>query len=97
MFRKRSLCIAVVVGAIAGALATWNFMPTKTVVRQERVTEWRPGFCATFLSRDNVPLAVCGDYFYPVYSGAPEGYKGLLKDCFIGAIGPIRGCRTAKL
>lgn len=97
MSRKILLCLAVVAGATAGSLATWSFAPTKTVVRQERVTEWKPGFCATFLSRDNVPLAVCGDYFYPVYDGAPNGYIGLLKDCRVRSIGPIAGCRTAEL
>jgi hypothetical protein len=94
---KVSICAAALVGVTVGGLATWGLAPAKTVVRQERLTEQRPVFCATFLSRDNVPLAVCGDYFYPVYDGAPDGYKGLLKDCHIRSRGPIHGCKTAEL
>ncbi len=89
----------ITVSAVAGAIVSNALIfggqkffanPVQVIVH----VQWRPAFCATFPSADNIPLAVCNEKFYPVYD-IPEGYVGLLRDCVVS--GRIRDCKPAAL
>ncbi|MEK7601046.1 MAG: hypothetical protein AAB480_00750 [Patescibacteria group bacterium] len=93
--RYRVAFAAFAVGAVVAGFGTWAVVPKTTVVHEARPTaNWQPSFCATFLSKDNVPLAVCSDRYYPTY-GISDGYLGLLEGCVVS--GRIRGCKPATL
>lgn len=80
-------------GGVIAFVVTLAMMPRSEPLLQK---EWKPSFCATFLSKDGVPLAVCNDVFYPVYD-VGDGYVGLLSGCLKIPGQVIRDCRRARL
>ncbi len=95
-----SVGVIVTIGAVllfVGFVAAFVWIEFLRPVAKPFVqSEWKPAYCAAFLSRDNVPLAVCNDSFHPVYDVVPAGYEGMLSGCVI-TNGRVRGCHPSKM